>query len=188
MNEPRIDFEKRRTEAMLWRAAWAMSGDEAVSDGALAAVHGVSARPNAASESRLLRVLVEAVRATGIKGPPADDAETARRLIETGAVPTDVVEHALEIEVGAIARDPAARGADDAMVAAALGRVDVLTAGLRRRRAALNALKFAVFFGALLTVVYVMFDLRKAADAERARRTPADVYSLPMPKKEGTGR
>lgn len=207
---------RRGTEAMLWRGVMAACGDAAAADAALAAVHAASARPNAASESRMLRVALDTARrrAHG-SGAPSDDRETARRLVR-GGVPTGVAARAMDVSVeeveawvgegvgagtgagvgggpgggperateGPAPRGPTVAPASDDDVRLALSRVDAMTVGLRRRRAVLNSLKFVAFGVALLLVVYVMFDLRKAADLEREGRNPGDVFSLPMPNKE----
>jgi hypothetical protein len=190
---------EREVEAMLWRAALALGADEAGADAALQAVWRRTGRPAGASESRLLKVVMERVRGAGASlGSDSWRAEdsVAWRLVRLGGVPGDVVVHALEMPPERVeeevrrgdrdidsgrAREMRARVAA-ADVGAALVRVDGLTRGLRRWRIALNVLKYAVFFFVLGLVVYVMLDLREAARLEKAKQTPGDIYSLPMPK------
>lgn len=176
-------LKDRAVEAMLWRGAWALCGDRATSDAALAAVHRACARPSGASESRMLRVVLDCLRAAGVD--LGDDREVARKLVVNGGVPAEVVGLTLEVTSP---EAPAGPVPGDDEVRAALARVDALTAGLRRRRRALNVLKFAAFGAAVLLVVYVMFDLREAANQERLRQRPADVFSLPMPAQKADGK
>jgi hypothetical protein len=195
---------EREVEVMLWRAALALGADEAGADAALTAVWRRTGRPAGASESRLLKVVVESVRGAGasIRSDTwrAEDSPVWR-LVRVGGVPGNVVAHAMDwpgdqvdAEVargdreidGGRAREMGERVAA-ADAGAALLRVDALTRGLRRWRTAMNLLKYGVFFVVLGLVVYVMLDLREAARLEKAKQTPGDVYSLPMPKGEGTG-
>lgn len=187
MAHPGDVLRSRPTEAMLWRGAMALGGDAAAADAALAEVLRQTSAPNRASESRLLRVVISTVaRTMGALEPH----EALRRLVREGGVPGAVARSALGIDGAAEpgAAPEAAHRLSDADVAAALARVDAMTAGIRRRRLAINVLKFGLFGVALLLVVYVMFDLRRAAEDERAGRTPGDVYSLPMPKGNGAAR
>ncbi len=192
----------REVEAMLWRAALSLGADEARADDALALVHQHTARPDHASESRMLGIVIEHVHGgwavpMGSTDWAAKDS-LAWRLVRVGGVPVDVAANVLGVSEEDVASECArgdaeapadwARGVRDGVagadVAAALARVDALTAGLRRRRLALNVLKFAAFVFVLGLVVFVMFDLREAARKEKAGLTPGDLYSLPMPKEK----
>ena len=187
----------RATEVALWRAALALvvdnAGiDESRGDAALAAVVRHTPRPERVSESRLIGMIIDSATDGGEK--PVD--ELAWRLVRIGGVPVDVAAHALglgedaarSLAAGVDARTDAGEvRAWAAHVAAAdaysaLLRVDAETAGLRRRRQWVNALKFIAYGVVVGLVVYAMFDLRRAGDAEREKRTPADLFSLPMPK------
>lgn len=182
---------------MLWRAALSLvvdhaGMDESRADAALVAVARYTARPERVSESRLVGVIVDSVRG-GVAEPVE---ELALRLVRLGGVPVDVAARALGMEGGrarsliaGVDSRNEARGADGlaARVAAAdavgaLRRLDTATAGLRRRRKWANAMKFIAYGVVLGLVVYAMYDLRRAGDAERDKKTPADLFSLPMPK------
>lgn len=185
-----VDVEARGVEVMLWRAALALGATEAQADEALVAVWRYTGRPEGASESRLLRVVIDAV--AGVSGREVAPGVALARLVEGAGVPDDIAAHALGMDDAAVRSAHAGAreseldelrervGRSDA--AAALVRVDFLTTALRRRRMAVNALKYAAFFFVLGLIVYVMFDLREAARLEKEKLTPGDIYSLPMPK------
>jgi len=182
---------------MLWRAALALvvddSGmDEACADAALVAVARYTPRPERVSESRLVGVVVDSVSEAGAR--PVE--VLAWRLVRLGGVPVETAAHALGLEegrarsliAGVDSRKEAggAQGWAERVAAAdaggALRRLDAATEGLRRRRLWINAVKFVAYGVVLGLVVYAMYDLRRAGDAEREKKTPADLFSLPMPK------
>lgn len=185
-----VEVESRGVEVMLWRAALALGATEAQADEALVAVWRYTGRPEGASESRLLRVVIDSV--TAVSGQEAAPEVAMRRLVEAGDVPSDIAAHALDLDeaaaddalagVGELGLQESRERVGRADAGAALARVDMLTTGLRRRRMVINALKYAAFFFVLGLIVYVMFDLREAARLEKEKLTPGDIYSLPMPK------
>lgn len=177
---------QRALEKSLWRTALALSGDAPRADGALGGVVRNFPRPQGAGESRLLAAIVASAAPEAL----SDEREAARAaalLVHVAGQDAGTVAAALgrsRAWVLALPEPPDAGSKREAVASAdadaALARVDHATEGVRRGRSRLNALKLGLFFVCVGLLIYVLFDLRAAADRERERRTPADLLSVPL--------
>lgn len=177
---------ERGLEMSLWRAALAISGETPRADRGLEAVVRAFARPEGVGESRLFATLVSAATPEAMDSD-AVAARAAAILNRVSGVESGIVAAALGRDRGWVEALPAPPGApelramvDRADADAAIRRVDEATAGVRRRRRRLSAIKLTIFFICVGLLTYVLFDLRAAADREHARRTPADLLSVPL--------